>query len=250
MAVEYGNGVNMGSVFDIKLIPEYLVKLIPAIPTTLLILVSALFCGTIIALFVALVRLYKIPVLNQLALVYVSFIRGVPTLIQLFLVFYGIPSVLLLLNIDISRAPALIFVIVTYSLGMGSFLSEIIRTAVNIVDRGQSEAAYSVGMTSREAFVRIVFPQALLVAMPNLGNLVISSMKETSLAFSLGIFDLVGIGKVIGARTFHFLEIYIDLAIIYFVMCFILEKVFTRIEARLQSRGHKPITNHMEEKWA
>jgi L-cystine transport system permease protein len=214
-------------------------RLLSKLPVTLEILVGALFFGVILAFFIAWVRLNRIKVLNQIAVIYVSFIRGTPTLIQLFLVYYAAPALFLLVGLDLSRTPVMVFVILTYAMQLGGFTSEVIRSAVNSIDKGQSEAARSVGMTSFQAFRRIVLPQALVIALPNFGNTVVSSLKETSLAFSLGIIDMMGEVNIIGIRTFHYLELYVAVAIIYYVLCLLMERGFFRLERRLQSRGHR-----------
>jgi L-cystine transport system permease protein len=213
--------------------------LLSKLPVTLEILAGALFFGVILAFIIAWVRLNKIPVLNQVAVVYVSFIRGTPTLVQLFLVYYALPELLRPIGLDLSRTPVMVFVILTYALQLGGFTSEVIRSAVNSIDKGQGEAARSVGMTSFQAFRRIVLPQALVIALPNFGNTVVSSLKETSLAFSVGIVDMMGELNLIATRTYRMLELYVAVALIYYVLCFLMERVFSRVERMLQRRGHR-----------
>jgi L-cystine transport system permease protein len=224
----------MGTSFDLRLIFQFLPKLLSYLHITLLILVVSLVIGTLIGFLIALPRLYKIPVVNRLAMIYVSFVRGTPTLIQLFLVYYGLPEILKPVGFDLSQVSPIAFVITTYALSSGAFISEIIRSAVNSVDRGQSEAAYSVGMTGVSTFIRIVLPQALVTAFPNFANSVISFLKDTSLAFSVGVMDMVGMSQVLGTNTMHYLEIYISLAIIYYAICIVLERLFHLAEHRLQ----------------
>lgn len=108
-----------------------------------------------------------------------------------------------------------------------------IRAAVGAVDRGQVEAAYAVGMTGFQAFTRIVLPQAVSIALPVFSNLVIANLKDTSLAFSLGIMELTGKSQTLAVMSRHFLETYVSLAIIYFILSFGLEKLFHLIERRL-----------------
>ncbi|NOU86156.1 ABC transporter permease subunit [Paenibacillus sp. LMG 31460] len=224
----------MGKSFDITLVAEFLPKLLYYLPLTLLILVASLTLGLILGTLIAITRLYRIPVLSQLSIVYVSFIRGTPILIQLFLVFYGLPMLLEIIDINISRWDPIYFVIITYGLSIAAFKSENIRAAVNAVDRGQTEAAYAVGMTGKQSFSRIVVPQALLIAFPNFANSVIGFLKDTSLAFSIGVMDMMGRGQTLIAATAHTLEVYISLTIIYYVTVLILEKVFKVTEFRLQ----------------
>jgi L-cystine transport system permease protein len=208
-------------------------KLMTCLNMTLSIVVFSILIGFIFGLFAALPRLYKIPVLKRFSEAYISFFRGTPILIQLFLIYYGLPQLLLLLHINVSKAPVLAFVILTYALNSGAFLSEAIRTAVLSVDRGQVEAAYSIGMTGYQAFRRIVVPQALATAVPVLANLVIANLKDTSLAFTLGVMDLTGKAQTLAQLTQHFIETYIALALIYLAISLVLEKLFAMAERRL-----------------
>ncbi|WP_311516958.1 ABC transporter permease subunit [Paenibacillus polymyxa] len=116
-----------------------------------------------------------------MATLYVSFMRGTPILIKLFLVYYGLPELLKPIGIDLSRTDPLLFVIVTYALSDAASFAEIFRGAVRSVDKGQTEAAYAAGMTTFQSFRRIVVPQALIVAFPNMANTLIGSLKDTSL---------------------------------------------------------------------
>jgi len=222
----------MGKSFDIQLVWVFLPKLLAYLHITLFILAASLLLGIVIGFLIAVPRLYHWPVVSRLIVIYVSFIRGTPIIIQLFLVYYGLPELLKLLGIDVTSAEAIAFVIITYGLHIGAYVSEIVRSSVNSVDRGQLEAAYSTGMTGKDAFVRIVLPQAMAIALPNFGNLVISGMKDTSLAFSLGVMDMVGRAETL-FTTNHFLEIYMALAIIYYTLCVLLERLFAVMERRL-----------------
>jgi L-cystine transport system permease protein len=154
-------------------------------------------------------------------------------LIQLFLLYYGLPEILKWISIDISKLPVLLFVIIAYGLHSGAYVSEGIRAAVSAVDRGQVEAAYAVGMTGFQAFARIVFPQALAISIPILANLVIATLKDTSLAFTLGVMELTGKSQTLATMSRHFLETYIALAAVYFIISFILEKLFILTEQRM-----------------
>ncbi|WP_159884952.1 amino acid ABC transporter permease [Paenibacillus puerhi] len=228
----------MGKAFDITLVGLFLPKLLAYLHVTLFILFVSLLTGIVIGSILALIRLYKVPVLSKAVVVFVSFMRGTPILIQLFLVYYGLPELLRMLGVDLSNVHALAFVILTYGLHIAAFFSEIARSAVVTVERGQLDAAYAIGMTGREAFLRIVLPQALIVALPNMGNLVISSLKDTSLAFSLGVMDMSGRAETLGT-TNHYLEIYMALAVIYYAVSLTLEKLFAWAERRFQRHESK-----------
>lgn len=223
----------MGAPFDLAYVFDYFVKLLPYIRITIVIVACSLVIGLGLGLLVALPRMYRVPVLQRFSQAYVSFFHGTPILIQLFLFYYGLPEILKLVSLDVSKAPKLYFVIFVYSLHTAAYLSEAIRGAVGAVDRGQVEAAYAVGMTGYQAFARIVLPQALGIAIPVFANLIIAVLKDTSLAFSLGIMDLTGKAQTLPTMSQHFFEAYVSLAIIYFLICFALEKLFAALEHRL-----------------
>lgn len=220
----------MGKVFDPSLIFEVIPTLLKYLGVTLEILVASILFGSIIGIAAAIPKLFHVPILKQIVTLYISFIRGTPIIIQLFLVFYGLPAALKIVNIDITRMDALFFVIITYSLSNGAIFAEIFRSAIIAVEYEQTEAAYSIGMTPFQNFTRIVFPQAIRVALPNIANRVIGSLKDTSLAFTIGVMDMMGRGETIIASTAHALEVYIALAVIYYLIVLLFEKGFRIFE--------------------
>ncbi|MEC1179610.1 amino acid ABC transporter permease [Metasolibacillus meyeri] len=215
---------------DVQYIIDFIPKLVSYLPITFKIFASSLLLGLILGIGIALPRIYQIQGLRQLSALYISFIRGTPILIQLFLVFYGLPYIVGLFGINISRMDAFYFVIITYTLSNAGAFAEIFRAAVKSVDYGQTEAAESLGMTSTQAFVRIILPQAFRVALPNIGSLAVSSLKDTSLAFSVGVMDMMGRGETLITATMKTLEVYIGLAIIYYLIVLLLEYGFKLIE--------------------
>lgn len=216
----------MENIFLWSLFVDSFPKLLSRLHITLYIVVVALLFGMLLGTYIAVVRLYKVPILAQLATAYVSFIRGIPILVLLYIVYIGLPLVVGLFGININRWDTLIFVMLTYIVNTSAFLSEIIRSAVAGVDVGQTEAAYSVGMTRWQTFRRIVAPQAMQIAMPALGNTIVSLLKDTSLAYTLGVIDLVGVIKAISANTYRSLEAYAAAAIIFFLLSSLLEQLF------------------------
>lgn len=223
----------MGKAFDPTLIFEFIPTLIKYLGITLEILFYSILLGIIIGIVAAMPKLFHIPILRQLVTLYISFIRGTPIIIQLFLVYYGLPAVLNFWNIDISRMDALYFVIITYAISNGAMFAEIFRSAILAIDFGQSEAAYSIGMTCLQNFFRIIFPQAIRIAFPNIANSVIGSLKDTSLAFTIGVMDMVGRGETLIASTAHALEVYIALSVIYYMIVIVIEKAFKIYERYL-----------------
>lgn len=225
--------------FDISYVYDFIPKLLSTLNITLLIVAGAILLGLVVGFLVALPRLYHVPVLQNLSMIYASFFRGTPILIQLFLFYYGLPELLKLVNIDITKAPVLVFVILTFGLNAGAFISENIRAAVTAVDRGQVEAAYAVGMTGYQSFTRIVLPQAIAIAVPVFSNLFIAMLKDTSLAFTLGVMEMTGKAQSLGVLTQHFIETYLSLALIYLVISFTLERILLVFENRLQRHSRQ-----------
>lgn len=224
------------------MIIEFVPLLLGYLPITLYILFISLLAGFAIGLIVALPRIYKLPVLNIMSRVYISFFRGTPILVQLFVVFYGIPALTQLAGIDTSKMNPLYAAIATYALSSGASIAEIIRGGVNSVDKGQVEAAYSVGLNGRQTFLRIVLPQALYQAMPNFGNLIIGFLKDTSLAFSIGVMDMSGRGQALISSSNHPLEVYVALSVIYYLTALALETAFRYIEKKLKKDDTRLVT--------
>ncbi|MDP4145114.1 MAG: amino acid ABC transporter permease [Bacillota bacterium] len=228
----------MESYFKFSLVLQYLPKLLSRLHITLLIVLLATVIGLILGIILALFRLYKIPVLNEFAIAYISFVRGTPILVQMFIVYYGLPLLLMNIGIDINRWDKLYFVIITYGLNAAAFKAEIVRSAIKSVPIGQAEAAYSVGMTRLQTFFRIIAPQAVLIVLPNLGTTIVGLLQDTSLAFTLGIVDVMGKVNAIAAASYRSLEGYVAAAIIFLALAILLEKGFSAIEKRLYVNNH------------
>jgi L-cystine transport system permease protein len=230
----------MGKVFDI----EYMISTVPEIlkylPVTLEIALYSGIISLILGFAVALIRTFKVKVLSQICAVYVSFIRGTPAMVQLLVAYYGIPIMLKGLNesmgtsLNVSGIPASVFAVVALSLNTGAFMSETIRSAILSVDAGQLEACYSVNMNTFTALRRIILPQAFTVALPPLGNSLISLLKETSLIFNISVIEMMAAAKIVGTRSFRFFEVYIVVALIYWVCCLALERLLILLEKRVR----------------
>lgn len=216
---------------------------IEGVPIALQIAVIAFVFGALIGALTALIKIYDVPVLKQIGIVYISIFRGTPLMVQILLAYYGLP--ILISNIcyatgfdfNINGIPTIVFLYAVYSLNAGSYMSESIRAAILSVDRGQIEAGYSIGMKTPQMLYRIVFPQAVKVAIPTLGNSFISLTKETSLAFVVSIPDILGQAKIIAGRTTRFFEAYIVAAIVYWVICIVCELLLRQLEK--QFRRHE-----------
>ena len=206
---------------------------------TLLITLSAFALGIVLAVILAAVRLYRVPVARELASLYVSFVRGTPILIQLLICNLVLPGFIWrITGINVGRLwPPVVFVVMAYALNSAAFLSEIFRSSVSGVEAGQSEAAYAVGMTGFQSFLHVVFPQAVRIALPAVANSMSSLLKDTSLAYSAaGVLDIMGMAAANAALTFRYLEGYVCAALIFFGLCLLLEWSFGGLNRRL-SRG-------------
>lgn len=182
--------------------------------------------GLILALLTAMARLSKVGILKGMAGFYIWIIRGTPLLVQLFILFYGLPSIGVILNPFTAG-------VIGFTLNMGAYNSEIIRAAIQSVPKGQWEAAFSIGMNSKQAMKRIIIPQATRVAIPPLGNSFISLVKDTSLAATITVSELFRKGQEIAASQFEPFWLYVEVAIIYLIFCTVLNFLQTKMEIRV-----------------
>lgn len=222
----------------------YMISVVPALlralPVTLKITVVSLALALVVALATALVRIYRVPVLRQLAAVYVSFTRGTPLLVQIYLAYYGLPKLLEWVearhgwSLDVSGIPAIAFIYFAFTANVGAYASETVRASIEAIDKGQMEAALSVGMTRWQGMRRIVLPQAFTIALPSLGNTAISLIKDTSLAFLISVVEMMGEARIQGARGLQFFEVYIVVALIYWAVCILVERLVVVTERRVR----------------
>ncbi|MCD5348341.1 amino acid ABC transporter permease [Agromyces sp. H3Y2-19a] len=182
--------------------------------------------GLVIALGMALMRISKNRVLNGIARFYISAIRGTPLLVQLFVIFYGMPSV----GITIDPWPS---AIIAFSLNVGGYAAEVIRAAILSVPKGQWEAGYTIGMSPGTTLRRLILPQAARVSVPPLSNTFISLVKDTSLASTILVTEMFRVAQEIAAFSQKFLLIYMEAALIYWIFCFVLSGAQNLVEKRL-----------------
>jgi L-cystine transport system permease protein len=197
-----------------------------------------MFLGTLLALVVAVLRLKEIRGVKQILGGYISFMRGTPLLVQMMIAFYGIPLVFgsLFLNvfgINLNRVEPVVFVEIAIILNEGAFLGEIFRGAITAVPAIQAEAGYSIGLTGVQTFTRIILPQAFKVALPHYGVDFVGVFQNTSLVFTLGVLDVMGKAKTLGAATGHTLEGYISASLIYICFSLLLKGFFLLVEKRI-----------------
>ena len=212
---------------------EYMLGLVPVLlgylPLTLQLAGVAMVMALILACVFAVVRVLGIPVLNQLTIVFISFFRGTPLLVQLFLFYYGLPQLFSVLTV-IDGVTA---TIMGLTLHFSAYMAESIRAAIIGVDRSQTEAAVSIGMTNSQLMRRIILPQATRIALPTLMNYFIDMIKATSLAFTLGVTELMGATQKEAAGSFLYFEAFIVAAVMYWIVVEILSQLQKYLEIRL-----------------
>ncbi|WP_339637341.1 amino acid ABC transporter permease [uncultured Sulfitobacter sp.] len=212
---------------------DYMLGLVPVIlgyvPLTLFMAVAGMVCALILASLLAVERVVKVPVLDWFVIVFISFFRGTPLLVQLFLFYFGLPQVLSFLT-NISGVTA---AIMGLTLHFSAYMAESIRAAIMGVDRSQWEAAQSIGMTQGQMMWRIILPQAARIAAPTLVNYFIDMIKGTSLAFTLGVTEMMGAAQKEAAGSFLYFEAYLVVAMIYWVIVEALSQMQKRLETYL-----------------
>ena len=206
--------------------------LLPGLIVTIPLTVLSFALAMVIAVIVALIQFASVPILNQIARFYIWVIRGTPLLVQLFIVFYGLPHVGVLIDPFVAA-------VVVFSINEGAYCSETMRAALESVPKGQLEAGLCAGMTWGQTIRRIVLPQAFRTAFPTLGHSLISMIKDTSLAANITVTEMFMTTQRIVARTYEPLLLYVEVALIYLIFCTVLTKLQTSGEKRLQRYGKR-----------
>ena len=207
----------MGKIFSVEFLIQSIPQIAVYLPITLLITIASCVAGLIVGF----------------------------SMVQLVLVYYGIPILLRVMNeawgtsFDINGIHPVVFAIITLGLNAAAYMSEIIRSALMSVDEGQVEACYSLNMTKWQALISVVIPQAFVVALPSLGNNFISLLKETSLVFNIAVVDIMAQARIVGARSYRYFEVYIAVSLIYWVCCMLLERLLAKIETYVRRKERR-----------
>jgi glutamine transport system permease protein len=215
---------------EMDIIVAALPILLKGLQVTLYIFVIAIILGFLIGLLVALLRLAPIKILNWIAKVYVDAIRGTPFIVQLFFIYFGVNS-LNLISLDSTTAG-----IITVAINAGAYFAEIIRAGIQSIDKGQTEAARSIGFTGAQTMRYVVLPQAFRRMLPTITNQSIISLKDTSLLSVIGIADLTQQGQIQASATFEAFKIWLAVGVIYFIIIYLLTLIANFIERRVQVR--------------
>ena len=222
--------------FDIGMIAQVLPDLLAYLDVTLLVALVSIALGSLLGGLLAWANLGGSALLRWSALAYVYVMRCTPSIVLLFIVFYGLPKITeAAVRYDMNDLHRAVFAIITFTLLFGAYISEVFRAAYSAVPRGQYEAAVSAGLTPFQAFRHVILGQAALVALPNFGNATINLLKEGSLAYTIGLIDMIGKGNLIIAQNFgaYGIEVYLAALLIYWVLVLLLEQVFALVENHL-----------------
>lgn len=210
--------------------------LLPYLTVTLVVGVTSILTGSILGMLLAWAKLSGHKVIRALADGYTYIIRCTPSIVLLFIVFYGLPKFMETeFGIDLDDLSRAVFVIITFTLLFGAYVSEVFRSAYETVDKGQYEAAVTIGLSPKQAFFRVMLPQAAVIALPNFGNSVINLMKESALAYTIGLIDLLGRTNLIIAKNYgaYGIELYVACLLIYWGLSLVIEQAFLRMESYL-----------------
>ncbi|MDR2656840.1 MAG: amino acid ABC transporter permease [Oscillospiraceae bacterium] len=217
--------------FDVSFVPGYVVRLLQYLPQTLWVVAASLIFGLVLSLPLTYARFYRVKGFGRACEAFVSFIRGTPPVLQLLVVYYALIRALLSLGM---KNGEFVCAIVALGLNAGGFFSEAMLSALRSVPVGQTEAAYSVGMTRARLMRRITLPMALPVAAPNMLGICFVILKESALVFYIGVVSVMSGAKLISSSTFRLVEAYVAAAIIYFPICAIAERLSALLQKRLR----------------
>lgn len=202
--------------------------LLPGLLVTIPLTILSFIFGLMIAILTALVQIAEVPVLKSLARFYIWIIRGTPLLVQLYVIFYGLPS----MGLTVDAFPSAVIV---FSINTGAYAAETIRASIQAVPAGQIEAGYVVGMNFPQIMWRIVLPQAFRIAFPSLANTLISLVKDTSLAANITVLEMFMVTQQIAARTYEPFALYMEVGLIYLIFSTVLTKLQAWGEQKLKA---------------
>jgi glutamine transport system permease protein len=214
----------------VDIIVSALPMLVKGLQVTLYIFLIAILLGFLIGLVIALLRLAPLKILNWIAKGYVDTIRGTPFIVQLFFIYFGVNS-LQVISLNSTTAG-----IITVAINAGAYFAEIIRAGIQSIDKGQTEAARSIGFTGAQTMRYIVLPQAFRRMLPTITNQSIISLKDTSLLSVIGIADLTQQGQIQASATFEAFKIWLAVGVIYFIIIYLLTLLANFVERRFQLR--------------
>lgn len=228
-----------GNILEFSFMAETFFSLLKFLPVTLFLAIVSMGLASMLGLLGAIIQIRRVPVLRQIVHGYLLLGRAIPTMVMLYLVFFGLPVLLMAftdktgIDTGYQHVPPMVFAILGLTLHTGAYLAEIFRAALLSVDKGQMEAALSIGMSWFEGFSRIIFRQAAVFAMPLLANQFLGLIKGTSIVFTITVIELLGGAKIACAENYRYLETYLVVALMYWLISILFEKAFLVAERKL-----------------
>lgn len=222
--------------YNFQFIKDNIIYILGGIPVALEVVAVALIISFPLGFIMALARNKKIPVLNQFLTLFVSFMRGTPLVVQIFIVYSGGPRLLHAFvqqmdwNFDVFGVNPIYYAYAVFGLNSSAFMCEVFRSALSSVGKEQMEASVSVGLTPGQAYRRIIIPQAMVCAVPNICNNTLKLFKNTSLVYIMSVMDITGRAKYAAGSGYNYIETYTIIFAIYVVICLIMEKGFAVFE--------------------
>lgn len=215
--------------FDTQYFFSVFPEILPYFPITLFISIVSMFFAMLLGLCIALLRIDKIIIIDPLLALYISLFRGIPSVVLLFIIYYGLPQ----LFPSLTSMGAMTAAIICFSLKFAAYLSEIFRAGLESVDHGQKEAGLTVGLNYFQLYRDIILPQAFVNALPATGNMFISLLKDSSVAFFVGVSELLAAGKLLTTSSYKFFETYLAVGLVYWAAVVIYSGLQKVLETRL-----------------
>ncbi|MCC9296472.1 amino acid ABC transporter permease [Clostridium sp. WLY-B-L2] len=216
--------------FDFKWFINLFPIVLPSLKLTIEMSLISLLFTLMLSIIISIIRYYKVWGFSQIFGIYITFFRATPLVAQLFILYFGFPSIIPALK----SMTAFQATVIALTLNTASFMAETLRAAIESVEKGQLEACYSMGMTKYQTMIRVVLPQAFVVALPSLGNQFIGIIKGTALGFTVGLADIMAKAKMEAALSLRFFEAYLCVTLIYLVIVVFMEKLQGLLERKIQ----------------
>lgn len=216
--------------FDFQWFINLFSIVLPALGVTIEISLVSLVFTLVLSIVISILRYYKVRGVSQIFGVCITFFRATPLVAQLFILYFGLPCVIPALQ----SMTAFQATVVALTLNTSSFMAEDLRAALKSVDIGQLEACYSMGMTKYQTMIRAILPQALVVALPSIGNRFVGIVKGSALGFTVGLADIMAKAKIEAALSLRFFEAYLCVTVIYLILVIFIEKIQAHIEKKIE----------------
>lgn len=218
--------INWQAVFNAEIAREAVPQILEGLPYTLSLSLIGFVLGTFCGFFVALLRMSKLAPLRWLAMTHISLMRGIPLMVLLFFIYFGLPFMGLQLD-------AITASIIAFTSMSSAYISEIIRASLSAIDKGQWEAARSLGLRTNVIYRKIIIPQAFRIALPPLSNVLLDMVKSTSLTAMITVPEIFNKAKIVGGAKSDYMTVYICVALIYWVICTLYAVGQVHLEKRL-----------------